>query len=159
MWKIAALLAGLGFMSACGINAPSRAVTEFKGYEPQAMECLAEAIYFEAGNKGEAGRRAVAHTILNRKDDPRWPNTVCGVISEGQPEGRCQFSYRCGLDYTRYVYPDQLEMAQTTAKAVLTGEAEDPTEGALFFHATFVNPSWFRTRERIGDFGGNIFYY
>ncbi len=157
-----ALIACL-FVSACAQN-PSRSISE-KPPEPRPaldarnLACLTEAIYFEAGNKGEAGRRAVAHVILNRVASSGFPNTVCGVISEGQSRGNCQFVYRCDLDYTRFTYPDQRMRAKATATVVLDGQTDDPTGGALFFHAAYAKPGpWFLSLRRVGAFGGNVFY-
>lgn len=123
------------------------------------LACLTEAIYFEAGNKGEPGRQAVAHVILNRVASEHFPDTVCEVIEEGQSKERCQFAYRCDLNYRRFIYPDQKLLASTTAVTVLAGETDDPTEGALFFHASYASPGrWFSSRIRVGNYGGNIFY-
>ncbi len=122
------------------------------------MECLTEAIYFEAGSKGPAGRAAVGHTILNRVESAEFPNTVCEVIMQGEAEKSCQFSYRCdGLPET-YIYPAQLNRAKAAARRILSGDIADPTGGALFFHSERIPPGWFATRHRLGIFGGNIFY-
>ncbi len=123
---------------------------------PQA--CLTEAIYFEAGSKGSAGRAAVGHTVLNRVASPDFPNSICAVIAEGEAEKKCQFSYRCdGLAET-YEYPSQLRLAEKAARDILSGQTPDPTGGALFFHSERIPPGWFATRERVGNFGGNVFY-
>ena len=58
--------------------------------------CLTEALYFEARGESVAGQFAVAEVILNRVTDPRYPDTICGVVNEGT--GRrfaCQFTYTC----------------------------------------------------------------
>jgi spore germination cell wall hydrolase CwlJ-like protein len=120
--------------------------------------CLSEAIYFEAGSKGEAGRIAVASVIMNRVADTRFPDTVCGVISEGEAKGVCQFSYRCTLDPSVIIYPNQMKRARKTAMKTLSNQSPDPTDGAIFFHAAYAAPGWFATRERVGEIGGNIFY-
>jgi N-acetylmuramoyl-L-alanine amidase len=113
--------------------------------------CLAEAIYFEAGGSAEA-RAAVAHVILNRAEDPRFPKTVCGVVRDG-----CQFSYRCSGRSLALKDPTKREGAHRTAEAVLTG-APDNTGGALFFHSARAKAGWFASRKRVGEIGGNIFY-
>ncbi len=121
------------------------------------FSCLREAIYFEAGIS-EPGRLAVAHVVMNRAQDPRFPGTICGVIADGQSRGACQFSYRC--DGTPETFPDRVKFALADAaarKAAVEG-AEDPTKGALFFHAASMPPGWFKTLHRTGEFGGNIFY-
>lgn len=120
--------------------------------------CLTEAIYFEAGAKGAAGRAAVGHTILNRVAHPEFPDTICGVIKQGEAEKKCQFSYRCDGIAEVYDYPDQLKLAENSAQAILSGDATDPTGGAIYFHAESIPPGWFGTLERLGAFGGNIFY-
>ena len=150
-------------LGACA-DLPSRAVNEMPpvarpDINQSALNCLTEAIYFEAGNKGEPGRRAVAHVIINRLNSNDFPNNLCSVIRQGQTEQKCQFSYRCDLDYTRFIYPDQRMRAKATATAVLIGDTQDPTDGALFFHADYANPGrWFSSLKRVGNFGGNIFY-
>ena len=42
--------------------------------------CLAQNIYFEAGNQPFAGKLAVAHVTLNRVFDLQFPNDICGVV-------------------------------------------------------------------------------
>lgn len=124
-----------------------------------AIACLQEAIYFEAGGTGSAGRRAVGHVILNRVADPRFPPSVCGVVHEGEGTGRgCQFSYRC--DGLAEIVRDAREYAKSgaTARSVMADPGGDITGGALFFHAAGMPPGWFATRQRTGQFGGNIFY-
>lgn len=113
--------------------------------------CLAEAIYFEAAGTAES-RDAVAHVILNRAEDPRFPRTVCGVVRDG-----CQFSYRCSGRSLALNDPVKRSGAQRTAEAVLEG-APDPTRGALFFHSAAAKPGWFASRKRVGLIGGNVFY-
>lgn len=144
-------------LSACTTpEPPSRADTGL-GTE-EARDCLAEAIYFEAGNSPQVGQRAVAHVILNRARDPRFPDTICGVVQDGEHNGRCQFSYRCALDPNLIRWPENMVKARETVNLVLSEQADDPTDGALFFHARWMPPGWFATLKRVGDFGGNIFY-
>ncbi|MEM8569760.1 MAG: cell wall hydrolase [Pseudomonadota bacterium] len=120
--------------------------------DPQDVACLAEAIYFEARGTGEVGTQAVAHVVINRKESPKFPNTVCSVVGD-----RCQFSYRCDGIPEVYAEPVAKADAIRMAETVLSG-APDITEGSLFFHAAWMEPGWFNTRPRVGRFGGNIFY-
>jgi spore germination cell wall hydrolase CwlJ-like protein len=120
------------------------------GSEADAV-CLAEAIYFEA-RPTPASQAAVAHVIVNRARDPRFPRSVCGVVREG-----CQFSYRCQGRSLALSDPTKRAGAQRMAETVLTG-APDPTSGALFFHSAAASPGWFNSRPRVGEIGGNVFY-
>lgn len=113
--------------------------------------CLAEAIYFEAAPAPES-RAAVAHVILNRAEDGRFPGSVCGVVRDG-----CQFSYRCSGGSLALNDPVKRSGAIGAAAAALSG-APDPTRGALFFHSASVAPGWFGSRPRVGEIGGNVFY-
>lgn len=51
--------------------------TELTEYE---KELIAKVVYAEAGNQDYVGKRLVADTILNRVNDPAFPDTVAGVI-------------------------------------------------------------------------------
>jgi spore germination cell wall hydrolase CwlJ-like protein len=119
---------------------------------PRDVACLAEALYFEARGTGPQGKAAVAQVVLNRAKSPKFPNSVCGVVGDG-----CQFSYRCDGR------PDVLSDATSRGRAYRAAEvalagAPDLTGGALFFHSARVSPRWFQTRQRVGTFGGNVFY-
>ena len=46
------------------------------------LELLAICVEAEAGNQGLDGKRMVVDVILNRVDDPDWPDTIEGVISQ-----------------------------------------------------------------------------
>jgi hypothetical protein len=64
-----------------------------------AIFCLALNVYFEARNEPVEGKVAVAQVVMNRKADPRFPDTICGVVYQGQKRKRdffpiknkCQF--------------------------------------------------------------------
>jgi len=124
----------------------------------QDTSCLLEAVYYEAQANHLDGGKAVAHVILNRKKDPRFPNSVCGVIADGQGQGRCQFSYRC--DSKPEVFRDQSKLAGATRviEAVAANPEDDVTNGALFFHAAWMKPGWFATLRKTVVLGGQIFY-
>src|SRR5687768_7138370 len=49
----------------------------------QALQCLASAVYYEAGNQDVAGARAVAQVVLNRVRHPAFPASICGVVYQG----------------------------------------------------------------------------
>ena len=119
----------------------------------RSLACVAEAVYYEARGEPTQGRAAVAYVVLNRAESGKFPETPCAVVAEG-----CQFSYRCdGRPEALAVRTDR-DAAFATAKAVLTGAVADPTNGALFFHASRIRPGWFETRARVGKIGNHVFY-
>lgn len=46
------------------------------------LQLLACLVHAEAGNQDMTGKRLVVDTVLNRVADPRFPNTISGVIYE-----------------------------------------------------------------------------
>jgi N-acetylmuramoyl-L-alanine amidase len=119
----------------------------------QSLECVAEAVYFEARGTGPQSRAAVAHVVLNRAEDDEFPDTPCDVVQDS-----CQFSYQCDGKPERLTEEEDRLKAIETAKAVLSGAAPDPTDGALFFHAARIDPGWFATLDQTARIGGHIFY-
>ncbi|WP_246098621.1 cell wall hydrolase [Paracoccus laeviglucosivorans] len=113
------------------------------------LQCLSEALYFEARGEGSQGQRAVAEVILNRVDHPRFPKTVCGVVNQSG-----QFTYKKGRIRERGAYA----RAQQIAKAALSGAPRNLTDGATYFHTPAVKPKWSRKFERTARIGSHIFY-
>ncbi|MTH62652.1 cell wall hydrolase [Paracoccus sp. DK608] len=113
------------------------------------LQCLSEALYFEARGEGSQGQRAVAEVILNRVDHPRFPKTVCGVVNQSG-----QFTYKKGRIRERGAYA----RAQQIAKAALQGAPRNLTDGATYFHTPAVKPKWSRKFERTARIGSHIFY-
>jgi len=48
----------------------------------QDVECLARNIFYEAGSEPLEGKVAVGMVTLNRTQDERYPQTVCGVVRQ-----------------------------------------------------------------------------
>ncbi len=150
-----AALSALALLAGCATPPEQTSVEEVSraSVSTQDVNCLAEAVYFEARGTGKVGTEAVAHVVVNRAKSPKFPNSVCGVVAD-----RCQFSYRCDGRPDVLADPNDRAQALRTAETVLSG-APDITKGALFFHAAWAAPgSWFNSRPRIGKFGGNVFY-
>ncbi|MRX51855.1 cell wall hydrolase [Paracoccus sp. S-4012] len=121
------------------------------------LKCLADTIYFEARGEPIAGQKAVAEVILNRVDDRQFPNSVCGVVNQGKA-GACQFSYNCGGKQRPIREKAAYMRAHDVAEAALNGAPRTLTEGATYFHATSVRPSWSRKFLRTARIGSHIFY-
>lgn len=96
---------------------------------------LAEAIVYEARGEPTKGQIAVAHVILNRKQDPRWPDRVVEVIL--QPK---QFSYLKDKHKQTQPTQDDWVKARRVAYNAINGLSKDPTKGAVFYHTKKVKP-------------------
>jgi len=120
--------------------------------------CLALALYWEAKSEGADGMRAVASVVLNRLAHPQFPNTVCGVVTQGGEDPPCQFSWWCDGKSDRPTEPHAWRLAQQIAKAALAKPPADHTRGALFFNNTSIKTPWLRKRARTAQIGRHIFY-
>jgi spore germination cell wall hydrolase CwlJ-like protein len=139
---------------------------EFSAEEQKELRCLAENIYFEARGEPFEGMLGVAFVTLNRVKDERYPNTICGVVKQ-KKYSTCQFSWWCEerprhisrnqllTKYNNLVYNDILQIAIMVTNNY--GKFIDPTLGALFYHADYVNPRW-RHLQRVTKIGKHIFY-
>jgi len=125
----------------------------------RALECLASAIYYEAGSQDADGERAVAQVVLNRVRHPAFPASVCGVVYEGstRPTG-CQFTFTCDGSLMRQ--PDRAgwDRARTIAAAALNGFVYAPVGTATHYHADYVVPYWAETLSKNAVVGAHIFY-
>ena len=130
-----------------------------QGYEPRAEQCLALNVYWEARSESELGQKAVAAVTLNRVKSEAFPNDICSVVRQGgERRHRCQFSWWC--DGKKDVPTDMTawEEAVRIAQATLDESVQDPTHGALFYHATYVNPSWASRMTKTRKIGRHIFF-
>lgn len=126
----------------------------------EALVCLALNVYHEARGGAPAEQVAVAHVVMNRVEDDRFPDTVCGVILQGGEtrRHRCQFSWYCDGKPDDPFEQDAWQRAKGIAGLVLEGVTVDPTGGALFYHAPYVSPSWAREFEETFRDDGHIYY-
>jgi len=122
-------------------------------------KCLAEALYFEARGESTLGQFAVAEVILNRVDNRRWPDTICGVIEQGKHRrNACQFSYICDGVPDRIRENRAYRQAKAIALDMVGGAPRSLTDGATHYHADFVSPGWARRLTRTRTIGTHIFY-
>jgi len=121
------------------------------------VDCLADNIYFEAGHEPEKGRVAVALVTLNRVQDPRYPKDICSVVKQ-RVNYTCQFSWFCE-EGKRVSNSHAYREARRVALFVYANydKIKDVTNGALFYHADYVNPKW-RGLEKTAVIGRHIFY-
>lgn len=137
---------------------PSRPLDLPQRPNEQEAECLALAMYHEARSEPGPGQRAVGHVILNRVADPRYPDSICGVVREGGETPPCQFSWWCDGKPDKPIYPALYDRSRVAAYLLLTDKLEDPTQGATSFHALRVSPYWAEVMESTTTIGNHRFY-
>jgi spore germination cell wall hydrolase CwlJ-like protein len=125
----------------------------------RALQCLTDAIYYEAANEPDAGQRAVAQVIINRMRHPTYPNSICGVIYQGSERATgCQFSYSCDGSMARVPARPAWLRAQRVAAQALAGSVYAPIGMATHYHATYVYPYWAPSLDFIDTIGAHRFY-
>jgi spore germination cell wall hydrolase CwlJ-like protein len=146
----------LTLLLAFASGGPAKAAIDLKSE----LNCLALNIYFEARGESLIGMRAVAHVVMNRVDDPRFPDTICGVVRQGGESKlhRCQFSWWCDGRSDRPKHDKAWERSKALARAVFWGYSPDPTDGALWYHSRKARPIWRKALVRGPAIGRHIFY-
>lgn len=129
--------------------------------DPAERDCLALNIYFEARGEPIEGKQAVAHVVLNRVRDPKFPATICQVVRQGGEEirHRCQFSWWCDGRSDRPADPAAWDESRFIAAQILEGVTRDPTDGALWYHADWLTPDWVVDMTEGRRIGQHIFYH
>lgn len=121
--------------------------------------CLAQNIYFEAGNQEQIGKEAIAAVTMNRVHDKRFPKTTCGVVYQTSNKG-CQFSWTCDGK------PDMIRNDRTfgeslkIAQEYLLGHSNPKliTKDVVWYHARYVSPEWAKQKKKVATLGAHIFY-
>lgn len=123
--------------------------------------CLQQNVYFEARNQSDLGREAVAWVTLNRVEDSRYPTNVCDVVWQ-----RRQFSWthdgrsdEPNLDNVleRKAWEESGEIVNQVLEAWASG-IDSPVGGAVMFHASYTNPRWRNSYDRVAQIDDHIFY-
>lgn len=123
------------------------------------LECLTQAVYYEARGEGRDGMRAVAQVVLNRVRHPAFPKSICGVVFQGA--GRrtgCQFSFTCDGSMRGRVNRAAWNRARQIAEAALSGSVYAGVGNATHFHTTAVSPQWRGALVRVSQVGDHLFY-
>jgi spore germination cell wall hydrolase CwlJ-like protein len=125
----------------------------------QALECLSQAVYYEAGSQGDDGERAVAQVVLNRVRHPAFPSSVCGVVYQGSTRATgCQFTFTCDGSLERRPDSEGWARAKRIAEAALKGAVFAPVGLATHYHADYVVPYWASTMAKNAVVGAHLFY-
>jgi N-acetylmuramoyl-L-alanine amidase len=126
--------------------------------------CLALNIYHEARSEPIAGQLAVTAVVINRVASPHFPDNICDVVKQGQYRqgkpirNKCQFSWWCDGKSDEPKDKIRWEEAVNLATTIAQKQIFDITEGALYYHASYVNPSWATHYKKVVQINNHIFY-
>jgi len=125
------------------------------------MECLVDALYFEARGEGRNGQLAVAEVIMNRVESQRYPNSICSVVRQGNgSKNSCQFSFYCDGVSERIYEQEAFQRAWRIASEFMASRKNNSplTNGATHFHTVDVRPKWASKFKKTASIGRHLFY-
>lgn len=123
------------------------------------VECLTQAIYYEARNESEEGQAAVAEVVINRSKTRGYPSKICEVVYQRNTR-TCQFTFTCDGSIGRgRVNMTAWARAERIARDVYAGGSQRRLpDNSVNYHANYVRPSWGQRLERVRQIGAHIFY-
>jgi hypothetical protein len=125
----------------------------------QALHCLTQAAYYEAGASGPDAEAAVVQVVLNRVRHPNFPKSICGVVYEGAARASgCQFTFTCDGALNREVDVAAWKSAEVIARRALNGYVVPIVGASTYYHADYVFPTWAPTLVKLATVGPHIFY-
>jgi spore germination cell wall hydrolase CwlJ-like protein len=129
------------------------------------LQCLATAIYYEAGREPFLGQVAVARVVMNRVRHG-FASDPCRVVyqktvktdSEDNTIIQCQFSWVCEGLSTPIDTNRRYQQSLSIARQVLAEDkwSELLPSNTLFFHNLSAHPRW--VYKKVTQIGNHIFY-
>ncbi len=119
------------------------------------LNCLTQAVYYEARGEPKDGQRAVAQVVLNRVRHPAFPKTICGVVHQRSSAG-CQFTFACSKVVANPIDDDAWRKAQAVASRALHGGVMASIGEATHFQT--VRSGAFAGLLKVAQIGAHAFY-
>jgi len=125
--------------------------TEFIDLSKKDLKCMSETVYGEARGESKKGQLMVVNVIMNRVLSDKYPNNICDVVKQKK-----QFSVwnRGSFAIVHKMIYNEIEHDIID----LFNDYYDLTNGAIWYHADYVNPKWTRDLKRVIKVGKHIFY-
>jgi spore germination cell wall hydrolase CwlJ-like protein len=144
MFRVLPLLAALALpsLAGCAVMSP------FANLSP--TECMTRVMYFESNRSSPEGMLAVGTVVMNRVHDPKFPNSVCGVVGQ-----KNQFAP--GVLWNRMKEGKSQALAREMAGKVLRGDRHPGVQNAKFFHTEGYSFPY-TNMHYVLVAGGNAFY-
>lgn len=123
------------------------------------VQCMAEAVYYEARSETNSGQLAVAEVVLNRVKSKHFPDTVCDVVYQGaERRTGCQFSFTCDGSTLKMPQGRYWEISQAVAQLAMM-DGYTPFMGrSTHYHTTAITPKWSHKLELTKYVGSHVFY-
>lgn len=125
-----------------------------KSYTDKDLKCLTDNIYWESQGEPVLGMVWVAKSVLDRKEDRRWEDTICGVVYEPK-----QYSWTSEpskpIRYTK-----AYKLSQEVATAALEGRIDVPELNHYLRCDWMEKPNtwWWKKMNFVGQIGHHCFF-
>tara|TARA_R100001369_G_C3194042_1_gene144341 strand:- start:44 stop:490 length:447 start_codon:yes stop_codon:yes gene_type:complete len=127
----------------------------------ESLLCLSLNGFFEARGEPLQGQIAVHEVVINRVENPKFPDTICGVVLQENENGVCQFSWWCDLISNIPNEPNSFNTSKALARLMIEEGDYISVIGseATHYHAITIDPPyWTIGMDEIGVIGNHIFY-
>jgi spore germination cell wall hydrolase CwlJ-like protein len=119
------------------------------------LKCLVDNAFYEARGEGHVGMLLVTQVVFNRAKQSN--ESYCQTIYK-----KNQFSWTV-MKGLRKIPTETRKEIESLVLNVHYGLVEyvlpSHLSHALFYHANYVNPTWFKTRKKLGYWGNHVFYH
>jgi len=125
------------------------------------MNCMAKNIYHEARGELLAGKYSSGHSVINRVNDKKFPNTICEVVYH-KVKGVAQYSWINDGKSDATNDQEAWNLALEISYKIMFVGVDDITDGALFYHKndgkTKFAEAHYANIEEVGMVGRHIFF-
>lgn len=159
--KTAYILLGAFLVVIASIPIGTYQIIKYKNVQHD-IKCLALNIFHEARSESKKGQRAVASVTLNRVASKHYPHTICDVVYEKRWD-RIRKRYVGAFSWTEFDQPPKLKSkawyrAWRIAELAYKEKDKQLLNGAVFYHAKYIKPSWAKKKKPVARIGSHIFY-
>ena len=126
--------------------------------ESRDLDCLAQAVYYEARGETPSGQAAVAQVVLNRVRHPAFPKSVCAVVFQGARTSGCQFSFACDGASHHPTESAAWRRAEQVAAKALDGAVMAEVGNATHFHVAGLSADWGPHLLKVAQIGSHVFF-
>lgn len=116
--------------------------------------CLATAVYFEARGESVEGQLAVARVVMNRAASGKYPPDWCSVVKQPWQFSFVRNGQFPGIDTASAAWG----RAQGVARLAMANVIPSIDQDVLWYHATYVDPSWGHRLNMVEKIGAHLFY-
>ena len=130
-------------------------------YKEEQLTCMDKNIYFEARGESKKGWKAVYDVTINRVNDPRWPDTICGVVYQGLAANDGmdpQFSWTPD-EPTDFAYRNTPLFHEISASVRLWDAIGTLNTDANHYARKEIRRVWMSSMSDRGTIGAHKFYY